>query len=297
MKALHWLALIVFAAILSGCDAGESGLRIKADPQANPWTHLKLNNDPGNFQFVIVADRTGGRRAGVFVDAVRKINLLQPEFVICIGDLISDQNPDRAAHEWDQFDELVKKLQMPFFYVPGNNDIGNEAMLKIWQQRLGRLYYHFIYHDVLFLCLDTVGELVTEGGSKEIKRGHMTHEQMEYFRRILRENPKVRWTLLFTHIPVWEDGVVADNHSWLEFEKILAGRNYTVFAGHKHKYAINIRQGQRYITLATTGGARKSTLDGPAMSFDHVVWVTVSDQGPRVANLMLDGILDENLTP
>jgi hypothetical protein len=114
MKTLDRLALVFFAAILSGCDAGESDLRIKADPQANPWTHLRLNNDPDNFQFVIVSDRTGGRRAGVFADAVRKINLLQPEFVMCIGDLISDQNPDKTAQEWDQFDELVKRLQMPF---------------------------------------------------------------------------------------------------------------------------------------------------------------------------------------
>jgi hypothetical protein len=29
--------------------------------------------------------------------------------------------------------------------------------------------------------------------------------------------------------------------------------------------------------------------------FDHVVWVTMTGAGPRVANLMLDGIFDENV--
>src|SRR5206468_2697058 len=56
--------------------------------EKNPWTNLELNNKERDFQFVIVTDRTGGHRPGVFGEAVRKINLLQPEFVISVGDLI-----------------------------------------------------------------------------------------------------------------------------------------------------------------------------------------------------------------
>ena len=52
----------------------------------HPWNHLNLNNDPDNFQFAIVTDRTGGHRPGVFEDAVHKLNLLQPEFVMSVGD-------------------------------------------------------------------------------------------------------------------------------------------------------------------------------------------------------------------
>lgn len=29
--------------------------------------------------------------------------------------------------------------------------------------------------------------------------------------------------------------------------------------------------------------------------FDHIVWVTMTDSGPRIANLLLDGIFDENV--
>ena len=54
----------------------------------NPWNHLELNNDPDHFQFAIVSDRAGGHRPGVFMDAVNKLNLLQPEFVMSVGDLI-----------------------------------------------------------------------------------------------------------------------------------------------------------------------------------------------------------------
>ena len=145
MKHLYWLGLIAFAAILCGCGTDESDSKIETQPEANPWTHLKLNNDPNNFQFVIVSDRTRGSRPGVFADAVSKINLLQPEFVICVGDLIEGytKNERELDQQWDEFEGLIEKLQMPFFYVPGNHDITNQTMLKKWKQRLGRTYYHF----------------------------------------------------------------------------------------------------------------------------------------------------------
>lgn len=286
MKHLYWLGLIAFAAILCGCGTDESDSKIETQPEANPWTHLKLNNDPNNFQFVIVSDRTRGSRPGVFADAVSKINLLQPEFVICVGDLIEGytKNERELDQQWDEFEGLIEKLQMPFFYVPGNHDITNQTMLKKWKQRLGRTYYHFIYHDVLILCLNT------EGGNEERKSASLNRDQMDYFRVVLEKNPKVRWTLVFMHKPLW----IYKNSGWGEFEKMLTGRDYTVFAGHKHRYAMNVRQGQRHIMLATTGG--RSSLDGPkAGTFDHLVWGTMSDQGPILANLMLDGIYDENI--
>ena len=34
--------------------------------EKNPWTSLKANTDPSQFQFAIVSDRTGAHRAGVF---------------------------------------------------------------------------------------------------------------------------------------------------------------------------------------------------------------------------------------
>lgn len=50
----------------------------------------------------------------------------------------------------------------------------------------------------------------------------------------------------------------------------------------------------RYYSLATTGGGSK--LRGTAYGeFDHVAWVTMKKTGPVVANLLLDGILDDAL--
>ena len=53
------------------------------------------------------------------MDGVNKLNLLQPEFVISVGDLIEGytENQKELNRQWDEFDGFVKQLQMPFFYI------------------------------------------------------------------------------------------------------------------------------------------------------------------------------------
>ena len=290
MRFLGNLFLVVSAIILVGCAGVEPSLKIQASDSANPWTHLNLYNNPDNFQFAIVSDRTGGHRPGIFVDAVEKLNLLKPEFVVSIGDFIEGYTQDDTElnRQWDEFDSIVNKLQMPFFYVPGNHDISNTAMARKWQERLGSSYYHFVYRDVLFLCLNT-----QDGSSRWID-----DRQMMYFRKALEENANVRWTLVFMHQPMW---LSESYENWKQFESLLTDRPYTVFAGHLHVYSKSIREGRRYYLLATTGGAGKGQagkLAGLAeCQFDHIVWITMTNKGPEVANLLLEGILDDEPCP
>jgi len=295
MNHLKSACVVALAVVLAACasctDTGSapSEVAVRVDPQANPWTHLNLNNDPGNFQFAIVSDRTGGHRPGVFAKAVRRLNLLQPEFVMSIGDLIEGYTGDEAAvnAQRDEFEGLVNRLEMPFFYVPGNHDISNEVMVEKWRERFGRTYYHFVYRGVLFLCLNTEDPPAT----------HISDDQVQYVADALAENPNVRWTLVFMHQPLWtyeEKAKGEANTGWLKVEALLEDRPYTVFAGHLHTYTKYERNDRRYFILATTGGA--SDLLGPQYGrFDHVVWVTMTDEGPRLANLLLEGIHDENV--
>ena len=283
---MHRVLALTLAAIGLAAWAEPAAVKHNVLTDLKPWTHLNLNNDAENFQFVIVTDRTGGHRPGVFMDGVRKINLLQPEFVMSVGDLIEGytEDLDKLDREWTEFIGFVDQLQMPFFYVPGNHDISNPVMVEEWKKRFGSLYYHFVYRDVLFLCLDTEDPPNTQ----------MSDAQVAYVKRALAENPDVRWTLLFLHKPLWNYD--ADN-GWKEVEEALQGRKYNVFAGHTHHYFKTQRQDANYIVLATMGGG--SRLRGPEFGeFDHFMWVTMTDGGPLIANLMLDGIWDtEVVTP
>ncbi len=65
--------------------------------ERNPVTHLRFNDDPADFQFAIVSDRTGGHRARIFSRAIEQLNLMQPEFVVSVGDLIEHPKFGRGA--------------------------------------------------------------------------------------------------------------------------------------------------------------------------------------------------------
>ncbi len=264
-------------------DADPVPFKIQVEKQ-NPWNHLKANNASGTFRFAIVSDRTGGPRPGVFERAVEQLNWLQPEFVVSVGDLIQGaKNLEKIDDQWKEFNGFIAKLEMPFFYVPGNHDYANKILAKRWNEQFGRNYYHFVYKDVLFLLLNT--EDVPARGP-----GKFGAEQITYVKKALQDNRAVRWTMVFLHKPVWTYKEKEINDSgWLEIEGALAGRKYTVFAGHKHRYEAFQRQGRAYYMLATTGGSSK--LRGPEEGeFDHIVWVTMKKDGPVLANLMMSGI-------
>jgi hypothetical protein len=266
-----------------------SDFQVTIDQGPNPWTGLKANADPQQFQFAIVADNTGRARAGVFASAMGKLNLLQPEFVMSVGDLIEGYTEDEAEldRQWDQMVGLIAGLEMPYFYLPGNHDISNHVQARKWKQKFGRDYYHFAYKGVLFLCINT-----------EDPHAQLGDSQIAYFAKALEEHKDARWTFVFMHQPLWTHKT-ADANGWDKFDALLRGRQYTVFAGHNHLYTKYVRNDRKYIILSTTGGGIKDELNSPETGgFDHVTWVTVlpPDRGePRIANLALSGIYDENV--
>ena len=126
------------------------------------------------------------------------------------------------------------------------------------------------------------------------EEGAISPAQTEYMKRALEENAGVRWTVVIVHRPLWSTPGV-EQTGWPAFEKLLAGRSYTVFAGHVHSYMKYVRNGMNYYQLATTGGA--SRMRGVNYGeFDEIAWVTMKDTGPILANVLLDGIFREDMS-
>ncbi|HEY2787265.1 MAG TPA: metallophosphoesterase [Fimbriiglobus sp.] len=277
---------VAFSRQQPAATTAEGGFQVTTGDK-NPWTSLKPNVGEDQFQFVVVSDRTGGHRDKIFSRAIQQINLLQPEFVVTVGDLIEGYSTDmeKVKAQWDELDSYVKKLEMPFFYVPGNHDVNNRQQVAYWGGRYGKRYYHFTYKNVFFLCLDT-----EDGPGGNV----LSKEQQDFAVKALADNANVRWTVVITHKPIWT-ARDQEKAGFAVVEKALAGRNYTVFCGHMHRYQKYVRNGMNYYQLATTGGGSK--LRGiPYGEFDQIVWVTMKKDGPRIANVLLDGILPENLT-
>jgi hypothetical protein len=300
---LGWL-FVGLVTLLTCVPLAAAQQREASAKEATPWTRPHHANDANEFQFAVVGDRAANPREGVFEAALAKLRLLRPEFVLSVGDFIhgygegmkplTDESLVREKRR--EFDEALKTLPLPFYRVPGNHDINNDLSAGIWKELYGPAYYSFLYRDVLFLCLNSQdGRDYSAGIGKE---------QITWASDVLAKHVDARWVCLFFHQPLWlEDerrlaaakagGGAPQLTGFHEIEKSLEGRNYTVFAGHHHRYGKWVKNGQKYFRLATTGG--QSSLRGPESGqFDHVTWVTMTDQGPIVCNLLLDGILDED---
>ncbi len=287
MRYLTTFTICVAMITLAGCgelveQESKSDFVVQEWDGPKPWTGKPILNDPDDFQFAIIADIHGGNRPGIFEKAVKKINLMNPEFVLSVGDLINGYTKDESLvdKQWNAFENQIAPLGMRFFFVPGNHDLSNNMMIEKWEDRFGRSYYHFVYRNVLFLCLN----------SEDTLPHHISNAQVEYVAKALAENKDVRWTMVFMHKPFW----LVKKIGWEKIEAMLVDRPHTVLAGHRHSYAKYVRHGRSYIKLGTTGGG--SALTGYQYGrFDHITWVTMKDEGPLIANLDIGGILDEDI--
>jgi hypothetical protein len=282
-----------------------------------PWTDRKFDNEADKFTFALFSDLTGGERDGVFAVAVEQLRLLRPEFIISVGDLIDGVSEDQEllTGEWDSFDQRAGRARAPVFRVGGNHDLSHPELWEVWEERYGKRYYHFVYKDVLFLVLDTednpaefqrhmsesrrqaIEIFNTEGEQafinseygqlEERSSGRIGVEQAVYFRKVISEHPEVRWTFLLMHKAAWER---SNEENFSSIEMALSERPYTVFHGHLHSYSHQQRLGRDYIRLGTTGGSHGK--DNP-MAIDHVTLVTLSEEGPDIANLRMSGIFDK----
>jgi len=323
MPSIRQYLLASLLLLLGACAAGRSATPDPAafqhdvEGQATPWTNTDFDNRDDKFTFAIFSDLTGGERPDIFEVAVAQLRLLRPELIVSVGDLIEGGTTDRAelAREWDSFDQRAGRARAPVFRVGGNHDLTHPVMWDVWEERYGRRYYHFIYKNVLFLVLDTEDNTPQEqeriyaiqeqamevvnkqgwgvfdstpyGQLTERVSGRIGPEQAAYFRRVIAENPQVRWTFVLMHKPAWER---PDEENFVTVEAALAHRPYTVFYGHVHAYLHETRNGRDYIRLGTTGGVQNPAR---SMAIDHVSLVTVSADGVDIANLRMSGIFDK----
>ncbi len=313
---------VATASLLAACsDPNGSGAAPdflhELTSEVRPWNHDEFDVENDKFTFGVFSDLNGGERDGVFNVAMAQLSLLRPEFILSIGDLIDGGTEDRIRlkAEWDSFVQRADKAIAPVFYVGGNHDLTNQTMRDVWMERFGARYYHFIYKNVLFLVLDSedfgakrMHEIyharveyveIKDGlkpgvlaetkyaGMPESKTGEIGLQQSEYFLDVITRNADVRWTLLFMHKPVWRK---QDEPEFEAIEAALLDRPYTVFNGHDHNYVHTVKNDRDHITLGTTGGTQSSN---KAMSIDHVTLVTMTNDGPSIANLRMKGIFDK----
>jgi|GEM_PF-1850381 len=268
---------------------------------------LQKAKQDSSFTFAIFGDRTGGNNAGLDIlrHAVADVNVLGPDLVMTVGDLIQgyNQTPDWIAQA-NEYNTIMKQLKMPWYPVAGNHDIywrgenqPPHQHEKNYTRHFGPLWYAFEHKSCWFIILFS-DELNEQSGDRNFKNPdnhRMSNKQKQWLIDTLIQAKQAKHVFIFIHHPRW-DYAEANKH-WVPIHNILkaAGNVSAVFAGHTHtmKYG-GKKDGIEYFTLAVTGGATGK--DGPQYGhLQHYDLVTVRDKKIHVAAVPVEAVIDPRL--
>ncbi|NOX97936.1 MAG: hypothetical protein GXO98_07770 [Nitrospirae bacterium] len=239
------------------------------------------------FTFVVIGDnRPGGRgdkvtQPPIFYRAINEINLLDPDFVVILGDLVWGYTADKnlISRMWDGFDAAVAKFKVPYFLVLGNHDVSNATMQQVYLERYGDRFpqfYSFDYKGYHFIILDS------DYPWEQRNNKSITGKQLAWLKKDLVRHQGAKKTFVFLHKPLWSNS----RSNWLkEVHPLLAKYGVdTVFAGHAHLYTKDpTRDGVRYLVSGGGGaGMSESEFTG---SFFHYLMITV--RGDKISTAVV----------
>lgn len=251
---------------------------------------LPLPTEEDAFTFAVFGDRTGGPADGVNIlaDAVRDVNLIEPDLVMTVGDLINGYSGTETwLWQMKEFKKIMSELLCPWFPAAGNHDVYwrplNDPTMpksqhdKNYEMYFGPLWYSFEHKDCNFIVLYS-DEGNPETGEKNFQNPlaqKISPEQMEFLETALERGKKNMHQFIFLHHPRWLEGGYGTD--WTERVHPLlkeTGNVTAVFAGHIHYMRYDPKDGIEYVALATVGGGQSSTVpDAGYLHQYHLVTV------------------------
>jgi len=241
----------------------------------------KKKEKPDEFSFAFMTDihlQPEGDAVKGFLQAIKTLNDLNPDFVITGGDLIMDalaQRHARADSLYNLYQETVKSLKMPVWNTLGNHEIYGiysksgadpehpDYGEKMFENRFGKSYYAFDHKGWKFMIINSV-----EDSGKDSYIGLIDDEQVEWIRKELMKTDPSTPVVISTHIPFITvntqkyRGTTLPNDSSLviingkEVIDLFSGHNLRlVLQGHLHMVEDIFIDGIRFITGGAISGS------------------------------------------
>lgn len=270
---------------------------------------LNLPVEQDAFTFAVFGDRTGGPATGVRIlaDAVRDVNLIEPDLVMTVGDMINGYNetPEWMA-QMREYHSIMNHLLCPWFPVAGNHDTywrGPKGKKPLgehdqnYELYFGPLWYAFEHKNCLFVALYS-DEGNPETGEKHLHKPEsqrMSPEQFAWLKQTLAQHRDAQHVFIFLHHPRWLGSArgLGYGDDWDRVHELLvqAGNVTAVFAGHIHRMHYLKSDGIEYVTLATVGGGQSSRI--PEIGhLHHYNLVTVRRDQIAIASIPVGEVMD-----
>ncbi|MEZ6014345.1 MAG: LamG-like jellyroll fold domain-containing protein [Planctomycetota bacterium] len=251
---------------------------------------VPLTVEEDAFTFVVYGDRTGGPADGVKIlaEAVTETNLLGPDLVMTVGDLVQGYN---ERPEWltqmREYRDIMDRLDCRWFPVAGNHDVywrgdGERPAAEHegdFEAHFGPLWYAFRHKTAWFIVLytDEPNPATGERNFSKPESQRMSPEQFTWLAETLEHTRSAEHVFVFCHHPRWTEGNYGDDWRRVHALLVAAGNVTAVFGGHIHRMRYDPQDGIEYFAVATIGGAQSGSV--PEAGFLHCYDVVTVRKG------------------
>src|SRR5271155_1662113 len=154
-----------------------------------------------SFRFVILGDRTGEARPGVYERVWQDAAGEDPAFVVTTGDTIEGLHDVTAAAECQKIERILEPYRRyPLYLTPGNHDIWSAASERLFSQYAGHpAHYSFDRGPAHFTILDNS------------RSDELSEAELAFLEKDLKAHAAQPVKFIFSHRPSWLIGVALQN--------------------------------------------------------------------------------------
>ena len=166
------------------------------------------------------------------------------DFVLMTGDI----SQDYSVESYQRFANMIKCLNKPVFFLPGNHDDG-PLMYRIFNRLGVSTARNIICGNWQFILLNS--EVYG------VAHGWVQRDQLEYAERCVEEHPNLHSVVCIHHLPLlvgsdWLDTQTLHNQDEFHVFMQRFPAVKLVLSGHVHQEVDVIRQNIRYIATPST---------------------------------------------